>query len=272
MTLAMPAFPAIAAYLAIGTGAGFFAGLLGVGGGIIMVPALVMLFEGLGLPRALIFQMALGTSMAAILFTSVSSLRTHHRHAAVIWSVVRDISPGILLGAAVGTLLARHLSVHALAVFFTGFVVFVAVQMSLNFAPSPRRELPGRAGVAAVGVGIGLISALAAIGGGTMTVPFLAWCNVPIRRAIGTSAAVGFPIALGGTVGYIVNGMNLPGLPEWSLGFVYLPALAAILLTSVVAASFGARAAHRLPVPVLKRVFAGLLLVLAAKMLHQLFR
>jgi len=209
--------------------------------------------------------------MASILFTSISSLRTHHRHDAVLWPVVRAISPGILLGTAAGTLLARHMSVHALAVFFTGFILFVAVQMSVDFRPKPSRALPGSFGIATVGSAIGVISALAAIGGGAMTVPFLAWCNVPIRRAIGTSAAVGFPIALGGTVGYVVNGMSIPGLPEWSLGFVYLPALACILATSIAAAIFGAHAAHRLPVPILKRIFAGLLILLAAKMLHQLF-
>lgn len=261
----------ISAYLVVGSCAGFFAGLLGVGGGIIMVPALVMIFEVIGLPRAFVFQIALGTSMASILFTSISSLRTHHLYDAVIWPVVRAISPGILLGTGAGTFLARHLSVHALAIFFTGFVVFVAVQMSMNLQPKPSRGLPGPYGITLVGSGIGLISALAAIGGGAFTVPFLTWCNVPMRRAIGTSAAVGFPIALGGTLGYIFNGMNLSGLPEWSLGFVYLPALASILATSVVAAIAGARTAHRLPIQALKRIFAGLLILLAAKMLYQLF-
>jgi len=261
----------ISAYLAIGAGAGFFAGLLGVGGGLIMVPALVILFEGIGLPRVFVFQIALGTSMATILFTSISSLRTHHRHGAVIWPVVRAIAPGILVGTAAGTWLARHMSVHALAVFFSGFMVFVALQMTMNLRAKPSRALPGNLGIAAVGSVIGVISALAAIGGGAMTVPFLSWCNVPMRRAIGTSAAVGFPIALGGTLGFIVNGMNIAGLPEWSLGFVYLPALASILATSVIAAIFGAHAAHRLPVPMLKKIFSSLLILLAVKMLIQLF-
>ncbi len=262
----------ISAYLAVGGCAGFFAGLLGVGGGIIMVPALVMIFEAIGLPRALVFQTALGTSMASILFTSVSSLRTHHLYDAVIWPVVRTISPGILLGTAAGTFLARHLSIHALAIVFAGFVAFVAIQMTVNFQPKPSRALPGSWGITLVGSGIGLISALAAIGGGAFTVPFLTWCNVPLRRAIGTSAAVGFPIALGGTLGYVFNGMNLSGLPPWSLGFVYLPALAGILATSIVAAVVGARTAHHLPIGALKRIFAGLLILLAVKMLHQLFK
>ncbi len=260
----------ILSYLAIGIVAGFFAGLLGVGGGLIMVPALVLLFQHLGLPREVIFQMALGTSMASILFTSVASLRAHHQHQAVIWSVVRAISPGILLGAGIGTFLARHLSVQFLALFFSGFMLYVAAQMSLNFRPKPSRGLPGPAGIAAVGSVIGLISALAAIGGGAMTVPFLEWCNVPLRRAIGTSAAVGFPIALGGTLGYVVNGWGLAGLPAWSLGFVYLPGLACILTTSLMAAMLGAYAAHRLPARLLRLTFSGLLIVISSKMLYQL--
>lgn len=261
----------IGAYLVIGAGAGFFAGLLGVGGGLIMVPALVMLFQQIGLPREVVFQLALGTSMATILFTSVSSLRAHHRHGAVIWPVVRSISPGILLGTVAGTWIARQLSVHALAVFFAGFMVLVALQMTLDFRPKAARSLPGDLGVATVGSMIGIVSSLAAIGGGAMTVPFLCWCNVPMRRAIGTSAAVGFPIALGGTLGYIVNGMSIATLPVWSLGFVYLPALACILATSLIAATMGARAAHRLPVPTLRKIFSTLLVLLAAKMLIELF-
>ncbi len=261
----------IFSYLAIGAVAGFFAGLLGVGGGLIMVPALVILFEQVGLPRDLIFQMALGTSMASILFTSLSSLRAHHQHGAVIWPVVRAISPGILMGAGVGTFLARHLSVQFLALFFSGFMGYVALQMVINFRPKPSRALPGAYGIAVVGSVIGLISALAAIGGGAMTVPFLEWCNVPLRRAIGTSAAVGFPIALGGTLGYVVNGWGLSGLPAWSLGYVYLPGLACILATSLLAAMGGAFAAHRLPARLLRWVFSGLLIVISAKMLLQLF-
>ncbi len=257
--------------LAIGAVAGVFAGLLGVGGGVLLVPALVMLFERATLSPSFNFQLALGTSMATILFTSVSSFGAHHRHGAVLWPVVRQLTPGILVGTGLGTLLARYLSVHALAVFFTIFIVFVAAQMSLDFRPSAGRSLPGRAGMLLAAAGIGVVSALAAIGGGAMTVPFLVWCGVPVRAAIGTSAAVGFPIALGGTLGYVINGSGVGGLPPWSLGFVYLPALAAVLATGIVAAAVGARVAHRLPVPVLKRVFAGLLIVLAVKMLVQLF-
>ncbi|MFZ5511463.1 MAG: sulfite exporter TauE/SafE family protein [Pseudomonadota bacterium] len=259
------------AYLGVGAVAGFFAGLLGIGGGIVMVPVLALLFELGGMPRDYIFQLALGTSMAAILFSSLASLRAHHRHGAVIWSVVGRITPGILLGTALGTALARHVPTRSLALFFAAFVVFVALQMTLNFRPTPSRSLPGPMGLTAVGVGIGIVSSLVAIGGGAMTVPFLTWCNVRVRDAIGTSAAVGFPIALGGTVGYIANGLTAPGLPGGSLGFIYLPALVWILAASVFAAPLGARTAHRLPVATLKRIFAGVLVILAAKMLWSLY-
>lgn len=258
-------------YLAIGAIAGFFAGLLGVGGGVVMVPALVMVMSTAGLPSGYVFQLALGTSMAAILFTSLSSLRSHHRHGAVLWSVVKLFTPGILLGTGLGTLFARHVSTHALALFFAAFIVFVAVQMTVGFKPTPSRALPGRLGLLAAGAGIGAVSALAAIGGGAMTVPFLSWCNVPVRKAVGTSAAVGFPIALGGTFGYVLNGMSVSGLPPGSLGFVYLPALLWVALASTLSAPFGARAAHRLPIAVLRRSFAGLLVLLAGKMLWGLF-
>jgi len=257
-------------YLAVGAFVGFFAGLLGVGGGLVTVPALAMIFSAQHFAADHVLHLALGTSMAAILFTSISSLREHHRHGAVIWAVVRDITPGILIGTALGTVLARQVSTRALAIFFAAFVVFVAVQMMFNLKPRPSRQLPGRLAVAGVGAGIGAISSLAAIGGGTLTVPFLTWCNVKVHNAIGTSAAVGFPIALGGAVGYIVNGLSVAELPQWSLGFVYLPALAWLVASSMLTAPLGARTAHRLPVPTLKRIFAGVLVLLSAKMLSNL--
>lgn len=237
-----------------------------------MVPVLSLLFAFQGLPADLVLPMALGTSMATILFTSLASLRAHHRHRAVLWPVVLRFSPGILLGTGLGTLLAAHVSGHALSVFFVGFMLFVAFQMLANVRPQPSRSLPGGVGLAGVGVFIGALSSLVAIGGGALTVPFLVWCNVRPHQAIGTSAAVGFPIALGGTLGFVVNGLARPQLPAHAAGFVLLPALAWILAASLLTAPLGARLAHRLPVLVLKRVFAGLLLLLAAHMFYRLYR
>jgi uncharacterized membrane protein YfcA len=246
--------------------------MLGIGGGLVMVPTLTMMFAAqAGFPPGEVLHLALGTSMATILFTSLSSLRAHHKHGAVLWPVVYQITPGILFGTLVGTLFAANVPAKPLALFFTVFVCFVAVQMIMNLKPKPSRELPGAGGVFAVGSGIGALSALVAIGGGSLTVPFLTWCNVRVQNAIGTSAAVGFPIAVGGSLGYIFNGWGHAELPASSLGYVYLPAFARLVPSSMLSAPLGARLAHRLPVATLKRIFAGVLIALAAKMLWNLF-
>lgn len=270
MSAMMMSASAVASYLAIGSVAGYLAGLLGIGGGIILVPALLVAFGIAGFPQAVIFQVALGTSMATILFTSLASLRSHHRHGAVMWPVVVRFTPGVLAGAGLGTLVARHMSTSGLTAFFSGFMILVAIQLVLELQPKAGRGLPGRMGQSLVGLAIGIVSALAAVGGGTMTVPFLSWCNTPIRKAVGTAAAVGFPIALGGTLGYIVNGWTVAELPAGSLGFVYLPALLWTVLAGVMTAPFGARTAHAVPPQVLRRVFAALLLLVAWRMLSSL--
>ena len=260
------------AYIGLGIFTGIFAGMLGIGGGLVMVPTLAVMFSAqAGFPPEEVLHMALGTSMATILFTSISSLRAHHQHQAVLWKVVIQITPGILFGTVLGTLIASRVPAKPLALFFTVFVCAIALQMVLNLNPKPSRELPGTGGVFAVGTGIGAMSSLVAIGGGAFTVPFLTWCNVNVQKAIGTSAAVGFPIAIGGSLGYIYNGWGHLDLPPWSLGFVYLPALAWMVPPSMLFAPLGARLAHRLPVVTLKRIFAGLLVLLAAKMLWKFF-
>ena len=259
------------AYVGLGAFAGFFAGLLGVGGGAIMVPVLAMFFAAQGFPEAHLVHLALGTSMATIIFTSVSSLRAHHRHGAVIWKVVRDITPGILVGTLTGAQFAARIPTKPLAVIFACFITYVAVQMILNVKPKPSRELPGMLGMFAVGSGIGAISALVAIGGGSLSVPFMTWCNVRVQNAIGTSAAIGFPIALSGTIGYLWGGSGATGLPPGSFGFIYLPALAGTVVASMLVAPFGARLTHTLPVATVKRIFAAVLVLLSAKMLSSLF-
>ncbi len=258
-------------YLLLGAVAGFLAGLLGIGGGVVLVPLLSMIFTGLAFPAAEVLHLALGTSIATILFTSVSSLRTHHAHQAVLWPILRSLTPGILLGTLIGSRLAVALSSQVLTVFFVSFMLFVAIQMLADFRPQACRQLPAPAGLGFVGIVIGAFSSLAAIGGGALTVPYLVYCNVRPHQAIGTSAAVGLPIAVGGTLGYIWNGWGQSGLPAGSLGFVYLPALGMILMLSVLTAPIGARMTHQLPVATLKRIFAVVLLALAGKMLWNLF-
>lgn len=259
------------AYLLLGAFVGVFAGLLGVGGGGIMVPVLTAMFAAQDVESGHLVHLALGTSMAAIVLTSLSSLRAHHAHGAVRWDIVKGITPGVLAGTFAGTFVASQVPTRSLAIFFTCFMAYVSLQMILNAKPKPSRNLPGAAGMAGVGAGIGLVSALVAIGGGSLSVPFMTWCNVKMQNAIGTSAAIGLPIALAGALGYLINGWGSQGLPAWSFGYVYLPAFVLISGVSFFTAPLGARLAHRLPVPVLKKIFAGVLILLSAKMLHTVF-
>lgn len=258
-----------AAYLTLGAIAGFFAGLFGVGGGLILVPVLLLLFDAQHFPAEHVMHLALGTSMATILFTSLASLRKHHQHGAVNWRVVRNITPGILIGTALGALLAASIPTRGLGIFFTLFVYFAAAQILLDVRPHATRQLPGMAGMTLAGLVTGWVSSLVSIGGGTLVVPFLVWCNVSLRNAIGTAAAIGFPVAVGGTIGYVATGMSTHFLPAHSLGFVYLPALFWVALASIVTAPFGAKATHRMKTEVLRKLFALLLLALATKLLFK---
>lgn len=257
------------AYLLLGSITGFLAGLFGVGGGLVLVPVLLLLFDAQHFPAENMMHLALGTSMATILFTSLASMRKHHQHGAVIWRVVRGIAPGILIGAALGALFAASMPTRGLGIFFAMFVYFAAVQILLDMRPHASRQLPGTAGMTLAGVFTGWISSLVSIGGGTIVVPFLLWCNVSLRNAIGTSAAIGFPVAAGGTAGYVFSGISVTALPAHSLGFVYLPALFWAALASVITAPLGAKAAHRMKVGMLRKLFAVLLIVLATRLLFK---
>jgi uncharacterized membrane protein YfcA len=258
-----------AAYLALGAVTGFLAGLFGVGGGLVLVPVLLLLFDAQHVPPEHALHLALGTAMATIVFTSLASLRKHHQHGAVDWQVVRRITPGILLGTALGALFAASIPPRGLGIFFTLFVYFAAAQILFDQRPPPSRQLPGTAGMTLTGALTGWVSSLVSIGGGTIVVPFLIWCNVPLRHTIGTAAAIGFPIALGGTAGYIVVGSHMDALPEPHLGYVYLPALLWVAAASVLTAPLGAMAAHRMKVGLLRKLFAVLLLLLATRLLFK---
>jgi uncharacterized membrane protein YfcA len=258
-------------FAAVGALSGLLAGLLGVGGGLVIVPAVAFYLEAAGIAGDNVLHLALGTSLAVIVFTSISSLRAHHRRGAVDWSIVGMISGGIVAGTYFGSWVAAQLSTRFLAVFFVVFLYLVALQMLLEARPKPSRTVPGWAGTSAAGLLIGGLSALVGIGGGSMSVPFMSWCNVPIHRAIGTSAAIGLPIALSGAAGYLVNGWGAPGLPPHSLGFIYLPALIGVAAVSVLFAPLGARLAHRLPTGPLKKTFAAFLILVGTKMLWGLF-
>jgi len=258
--------------LALGVAAGFLAGLLGIGGGMLLVPFLTLILSARGVEPALAVKMAVATSMATILFTSLSSLRAHHRLGSARWDLVRGLAPGIVIGGLVGGAgVFALLKGQGLALFFAGFVGFSALQMLRERAPGAHRQMPGLVGQLAVGGAIGLISGLLGAGGAFLSVPFMVWCNVPMRQAVGTSAALGFPIAVSNVAGYLWAGRDLaPPLPG-ALGYLYLPALAVIATASVLLAPWGARTAHRIDVRMLRRIFAGLLMALAASMLWKVF-
>ena len=258
-------------YCVVGAAAGILAGLLGIGGGLVIVPMLVFCFSRQGISEEAIMHLALGTSMASIMFTAVSSFWFHHRRGAVRWLVVRRIVIGIFVGTFLGSCVAASLSTRFLKGFFVIFLYYVAVQMLTGRKPKPGRQLLGAAGMFGVGNVIGGVSSLVGIGGGTLSVPFMLWCNIPLHEAIGTSAAIGFPIAVAGALGYVFNGLSAANLPGYSLGYVYLPALLGIICASVLTAPLGVHLAHSLPVDRLKRLFAGLLLVVATRMLISLF-
>ncbi|MFZ2989314.1 sulfite exporter TauE/SafE family protein [Ideonella sp.] len=258
--------------LALGLATGFLAGLLGIGGGMLMVPFLTLILSHADVPSGMAVKMAIATSMATIVFTSLSSVRAHHQRGAVRWPLVRGMAPGILAGGLLAGAGAFSLiKGQALALIFGLFVSFSATQMLRNLKPKPSRQMPGTWGQAGAGTGIGFLSGLVGAGGGFVSVPFMTWCNVPIHNAVATSAALGFPIALASTLGYVLGGWNLPAALPGALGYLYLPALAVIALASVTMAPIGAKAAHAMDVAQLKRVFALLLYGLAAYMLWKAF-
>lgn len=259
--------PTLLLYLALGAFAGLMAGLLGVGGGLIIVPVLAGIFQHQQMSAAVIMHLAIGTSLATIVVTSVSSVRAHHQRGAVLWPVVWRLTPGIVIGAWLGAVVADALPSAVLSKIFAVFVLVVAAQMAFGAKPAPHRELPGAPGMLATGGVIGAVSAIVGIGGGSLTVPFLTWCNTPMRQAVATSAACGLPIALAGTIGFIVTGLNAAELPAWSLGYVYGPALVGVAFASMLSAPLGAKLAHTLPAEVLKKVFAVFLMLIGVKML-----
>lgn len=252
-----------ALYLLLGALVGILAGLLGVGGGLIIVPVLAAIFSYNGLPLELIMHLALGTSLASILFTSMSSVYSHHQHQAVSWSHAFKFTPGILLGAWFGGLFAGLLSGEILKPVFAIFELLVAAYMLWGGRTQAHNGSPSILKFSVSGGFIGFVSSIVGIGGGSLTVPWLMWHGSNIHKAIATSAAVGFPIALGGALGYLYTGWNHALLPQYALGYIYLPALVSIILSSILFAPLGVKLAHRLDVKKLKQLFAFLLIGLA---------
>jgi len=245
--------------------AGTLAGLLGIGGGIVIVPIITLLFESQGVAHGLAIKMALGTSLATIVVTAVSSIHTHHRKGAVEWGLFRIMTPGVLAGSLVGAWLAKLIPGDVLYSAFILFMFVVALQMALSRVAA-HRDLPGTTGMISVSTGVGVVSALMGIGGGSMNVPFLSYCGVPVKRAIATAAAVGLPIAASATLGYMLGGLHQDGRPPASLGYVNFPVFGGVVAASLLFAPLGATLAHKLPDLLLRRLFAVFLFVLASRM------
>ena len=257
----------LALYLLLGACVGVVAGLFGVGGGLIIVPALLFIFHANGIAPDVIMHLAIGTSLATIVFTSISSVRAHHKRGAVRWDVARRLTPGIVIGALVGAVIADAMPAPVLRIFFAVFELTVAGLLWWNHQPAAHRGLPGTVGMGVAGGVIGAVSSIVGIGGGTLTVPFLTWCNVHLRQAVATSSACGLPIAVAGALGFLIMGWNETQLPAWATGYIYWPAFAGIGTASVLFAPLGAKLAHALPVTTLRKFFALFLAALGVRML-----
>jgi len=253
--------------LCIGALAGMSAGLLGIGGGIIIVPALAIIFETQQIDIDVLMHLAIGTSLATIVITSLSSVWAHQKKQAIDWSVVRIMAIGVFIGGISGAMLANFIQGIDLKRVFSIFIFLIAAQMFYSKKIKAHRKLPAKTAMMSVAGIIGMISSLMGVGGGSMSVPFLTWCNVSIRKAVAISSAIGFPIAVSGTIGFIIIGWDAPGRPGMSLGFVYLPAFLSIIIASTLFAPVGAWLAHRVPVELLRRFFIAFLLILALRML-----
>jgi hypothetical protein len=255
----------LASYLALGALAGTMAGLFGIGGGLVIVPVLILSFEIQGVSPEISAHLAVGTSLATIVFTSMSSILSHHRHGAVRWDIFRSMTGGIVGGAVLGAWTAAFMSGDFLQMVIGVFAITVGIKMLMAVDPKPGRDVPGPVGLGVAGAGIGWGSAIFGIGGGTLTVPYLSWCNVRMQNTVATSAACGLPIALAGALANTWTGWNNPDLPAYSVGFVYLPALLGIILSSVFFAKVGANLAHRLDPVLLRRIFSVVLVIVGLR-------
>lgn len=253
-----------------GAVSGVLAGMLGIGGGMILVPFMIVVFNHQQFDQAIIVHMAIATGMATILFTSLSAIRAHHQHGTIDWKLVIALSPGIIAGGLIGgSELFDAFPTSWLSLFFAIFIVYTSIQMFINKKPQPGRQLPDKLGLFSFGAFTGALSSLLGAGGAFVTVPFMIWCNVKPHVAMASASGLGFPIAVATTIGYVLGSWNHPGLPSGSIGYIYLPAVACIVVASVFTAPIGAKMARNMNTVNLKRVFGGMLFFLAAFMLNE---
>lgn len=254
-------------FLSLGAFVGYMAGLFGLGGGGFLVPAFVAIFSLHGISEEKIMHMALATSMMSIVITSFASFQAHNKRGSVNWSIFKKMLPGVVLGTFAATFVAVNIKSYYLALFFTIVMIILSIRMIFDMQPKKGTAVPNRSKLFSAGSIIGAISAIMSVGGGAFTVPYLTSHNIDIKKAIGTSAAIGFPLSLVGTLGYVLNGWGDSSLSNLQLGYVYLPAVILVSLTSTITAPLGVKTAHMLPTAILKKFFAFLLIGLSIKML-----
>ena len=267
LALIWPLLQEILIFLLLGAVAGLTAGLFGVGGGLVIVPTLLWVFSSQGIDQSIVMHLAVGTSLATIIVTSISSMYAHNKRKAIQWKAFLLLAPGIVIGAWLGAAVADLLSTLWLQRVFAVFAMMVALHLLLDLDFGKQNTLPGKIGMSVAGSVIGMISSIVGIGGGSMTVPYLHWNGVDIRRAVATSSACGLPIALAGTIGFIITGWNEDALPSGSFGYVYWSAMPWIVVATFIMAPIGASLAHSLPTKILRRLFAMLMFVVGIKLI-----
>ncbi|QBG37510.1 sulfite exporter TauE/SafE family protein [Litorilituus sediminis] len=253
--------------IALGAVVGFLAGLLGIGGGLIVVPALVYLLPQLGVNETVVMPLALGTSLAAIVITSSSAALAHHKNNNIPWHLAKPLMMLVAIGALMGAFIADALSTQALKTFFASVVILLATYMLLSISSQKERELPSKLVLQGISWLTGIIASLMGMAGGAILVPALSYFGMPLRHSIGIATACGVLVALFGSLGYIITGLSQDALPQWSLGYIYLPALLGVIISSSMLAPLGVKFASKLPVKTLKKCFAVFLIFVAIEMI-----
>lgn len=254
-------------YIIVGAFAGVLAGLFGIGGGLVLVPVLIFSFIAVGISPDILTHMAVATSLASIVFTSISSVWEHHRNQAIVWRIAKSMSFGLVVGTAVGVFFISSVPGPVLQKLIGIFALLLSLKMFLGWQPPGEGKEPGALGLSVAGGIVGFGSSWFGIGGGTFTVPYLSWLRVDMRNAVATSAACGLPIALAATLSNVAAGWGHSELPQWSTGYIYWPAVLGIVIASVPCARVGAKLAHSLDTKLLKRLFAALLFIVGIRFL-----
>lgn len=260
-------FVLILIYLALGACAGVIFGTLGVGGGLLIVPGLAWIFRLEHFPPDIVMHMAVGTSLAVMIISTIRAIIAHRRYETEFWSIYRRMLMGVIIGVIGGGILGHFLHSRMIAILFGAFVLFMAIQMFFTRSIDPKRQLPGNVAMGVVGTLAGLLSGLLGIGGGVITIPYLTYCNIKMRQSLLVSIATALTVSLFGTFTVMITGLYAHDLPAWSSGYVYWPAWLGISIGTIFFVPLGVKLSYRLPIPVLKHVFAVFLLLIGVHLL-----